>query len=33
VGNTVEIPAFVNSKWDGIIGLGYYPTSNEDLAE
>jgi hypothetical protein len=26
VGNNVDIPAFINSKWDGIVGLGYYPT-------
>ena len=33
VGNTVEIPAFVGSKWDGIIGLGYYPVQADTLQE
>lgn len=33
VGNTVDIPAFINSRWDGVVGLGYFPSfSRQELA-
>jgi hypothetical protein len=31
VGHKVEIAAFTNSKWDGIIGLGYYPCQADSV--